>query len=476
MRRKDKPNKPAAQNRKAQKRAHRSALRREKEALKKEKATLKKEKASAREKEKEKIAQAKRESLELKNKRRAAARAERAKVYKQIRKKLRNSPYGFGHDNYGFYPRVELETSGDAASVVSAFAAASVDIRDLQKDGAILRFKIRKKDMSKGIAILNSMCYNFKVGKQFGFFRTLFFLGARCGLMLGAVAAVALLNISYSYVWRIEVSGNDKLSKAAVIAAMRDAGFVTGLKKTAVDCSEVSAAVNTLDGVSDAGAELIGTTLYVYVLEADDFSVRTGYKAYESAYDATVTRIVLRSGSAKVARGDVVKAGDILADGSAYSTTGELLYFGECDADIYGDISVTVTAEIGAQAVEYRRTGRSKVKTGISVFGHRFFDTASPYASYESVVTTANYDVLLPIYVTSYRYYETQPITVERDIDAVASEFAAAEAEARKFTGDFKSSYSVKPTVSGLYRVNIFLSGEALISRGTDNYSEQVPD
>ncbi len=422
--------------------------------------------------ERKEIKTARKESKnKLKEQKRARAEkrfAARQKVYRKIKSRLKNKASGFDYENYGVLPRKELIVRGDAASVCAKFSSVGIDVRDMKRDGAFLRFKIRRKDLPKAIAILNEMCYTFKIGGTYGVRRLCSFWAVRFGIALGAVAASVAMNISYSYIWRIRITGTDALPKAAVESALYDAGFRTGRKKSAFNASDVAAAVNAVDGVSDCGVEISGTTLYVYVLESKDFTVRGSYAAYEAAYDATVTRIVVRSGTARVERGDIVKRGDMLADGDVYSSTGELLYTADCDADIYGEVSLVFTAEIGRYGVEYRRTGRMTQKTVFTLFGHKISKARSPYKSYESVATTANYDVLIPLYATTYRFYETAPVEVERDIDAAVSEYAREKARELEFTGKFDSSYTLKELGDDRFRVNLFLSGEAIISRGTD--------
>ena len=405
----------------------------------------------------------------IEQKRKAEVRKKRRKArlafYAEVRKKISNDPRGFDYENVGFLPRVEVSATGDGAALARACAENGIKLTDFEADGSKLRFKIRKKDMRKAIALSDGMCYNYSVGKSYGIGAAAAFWLARIGLCIGAVAAVVGIVLSYSYVWRIDISGNDKLSKAAIESALVSAGYGRMPKKS-VDCGAVAAAVGRLEGVADASAELRGTTLCVYVLEAEDFVSAETYSAYESGYDAAVTRVVVRSGSAKVKSGDIVAKGELLCDGGIYSTTGELIGTGECDAEVYGTVSEVFTANVGSTAVEYRRTGNSCVRTGYTLFGHSFGKTSSPYASYESEVTTASYDVLVPLYVTSYRYYETEPVTFERDIDAAVQSFASQKIADMRFSGDFRSSYTVTPTAAGLYTVHVFLSGEVLISKG----------
>lgn len=442
---------------------------------------LKVERAARAEREKRKaVERMERERLRKENDERkreiSRARAEtRRRVYVKVRKALGNRSDGFDYANYGFLPRVELSVSGDTASVVSKFCAAGIDVREAVRKDGVTTLKIRKKDLRKAIAILNDLCYNFSVGKSFGAGRAAAFVIARAGLAVGAGLAVVLLALSYGYVWRVNISGNERLTTAAIASALTASGIKSGLKKSTVDCERVSAIVNGIDGVSDASCEIVGTTLRVYVLESKEFVERSSFGAYYSEYDATVTRIVARSGNPTVKRGDVVKAGDMLIDGQILSTTGEPLMVIECDADVYGQIALTFGAEFGSTAIEYRRTGNVVEKTGMRLFGHELFKTSAPFESYESESYTANYDVLLPLYVTHYKFYETAPVEVTVDPDDAAQAFAARKTEELGFIGQFESSYTVTQSVSGLYSVHLFLSGEALISRGGDRTVSDEP-
>lgn len=395
-------------------------------------------------------------------------RAKRRAFYAAVISKLRNRPSGFGYRNYGVLPRVALHVGGDCTSVISALAAAGVSAAEVVRADGITTFKIRKKDLRKAVAILDEMCYNYQIGESYGAGKTLAFCAARAGLFAGAALAVCLMNLVYGYVWRVEISGNEKLSDAAIESVLKSAGITSGRKKSVLDAASVSAAVGTMDGVVDAAAEVVGTTLYVYVLEAEDYTVHGKFGAYSSAYDATVTRIVLRSGTATVERGDVVKRGDTLASGEVYSTAGELLYVTECDAEIYGNVSLTFSADVGTAAIEYERTGNEKKTTVVELFGIKLGKSVSPFAEYECETTTSAYDALLPLYVTTTVYRETKAVEVERDINEAAEAYAAEKIDELGFIGDFTSEYTVKPLGAGLYRVNVFLSGEALISRGVE--------
>lgn len=430
-------------------------------------ARIKAEKSEAKRRKREERESARREKLKR-----------RSEVFSHFRKKLKNPYGGFGYRNVGFLPRVEITVKGDATEIASMLPKENISVSDLRKIDGETRFKIRKKDLRKAVAILSGMCYNFKVSGTYGAPRFLAFVIARAGLLAGAAAAILFTNIAYSYIWRVEVSGDEALIPVVESALLKN-DIHSGVKKRRLDTDGIAAAVGRIDGIADASAEIVGTTLKVYVLEAKDHVTTVKAEAYASDYDATVTRVVMRSGTSRVKRGDVVKRGDILADGRVYSTAGELLYTDECDAEVYGEVSVTFDANLSPVRIDRVRTGKSVKKTSLSVFGLTLFKPSSPYESFDTTSSAEKFNVLLPIGVTYTSYYETVPTETKVNAEEAAREFAEEKAREMCFTGDFKSSYTVKKSHSGLYRVHVFLSGEALISRATEfvpEPDEEEPD
>lgn len=400
-----------------------------------------------------------------------AKRKKRKAVYVKIRQKLNNRAEGFDHRNSGILPRVELSVRGDRTSVATGLAAAGVTLRDIKCASGETLFKIRKKDLPKAVAILNEMCYTYKINATFGIGKSLAFLAARCGLIIGVAASVAVLNIAYGYVWQVKIDGNIELSSAAIEAALKRANVAVGCKKSEPIAARVAGSLGDMDGIADASCEIVGTTLYVHVLESKEYKDRKTHGEYRAKYDARVTRVVMRSGSALVKRGDVVARGDTLANGDVYSTAGELLYTAECDAEIYGEVSLTFGAQLSTAAVEYKRTGKTAEKTVFTLFGKQLGKAKPPFRSCDMTSSTSSFDVLIPLYSTTYRYYETKAVEYERDINEAAELFARSKIEELGFVGDFDYSYNVTQSLGGLYSVHLFLTGETLISEGMDRQS-----
>ncbi|MCH5351578.1 MAG: sporulation protein YqfD [Clostridiales bacterium] len=463
--------------------AEKIKLRREKEKIKSEQAAKRKEEKARRaeeaakrkeEEKKRKAEEAKRREeeravIEEKNRIIAARRLERRKtVYAAVIKRLRHGDGAFCYRNYGVLPRVEIEVRGDVTSVLTRLGAAGVKAVDVKKSDGKFRFKVQKKDLSKAIAFLDEMCYNYILGETYGLPRVALYWLARAGLIVGAAASALAMYFSYSHIYAVHVSGNEKIREEAVLSALKAEGITVGTDKSEIDLDRVVAIVNGIDGIADCDCSLSGTALYVNVLESGDFTEIDSFGAYESVYDAVITRVVMRSGTSKVKRGDAVKKGDVLADGTVYSTAGEPLYTAECEGEIYGNVSIGYNVSVSPVKVVHKRTGKVYKKSAWTLFGKTFFKPRSPYDSYESFSYTASYDVLIPLYITTYEFYETERVETERTVEQAVAELAEEKREELGFfdRDKFEMTYTAAETDTGLINIHLFFSGEALISRG----------
>lgn len=403
-----------------------------------------------------------------KNERLQRRETKRNAIYRKIRNCLRNDNVGFSYTNYGVLPRVSLEVVGDCVGIIDMLERGGICVCDFCKNVGFCSFKILKKDLHKAIAILSKTCYNYSVREAYGVGRIVRFWRCRIGILLGAVCSIILLSFAYSRIWRISVIGNERVPTSQILSVLLDNGVTCGLSKKQVKLTDVAFIVSKLDGISDASVELNGTSLCVRVLEANGVEKKSTYGGYKSTYDATVTRVVVKSGRATVNVGQIVKCGDVLVDGNVYSTNGEFLYSEPCDAEIYGNVSLTTSCTISDTIVEYRQTGAERVCTSISLFDKELFKPTPPYENYQVTATVTQFDLLLPIATTRYVYKQTELVETTVDIKTAVEAFAVSEIERLKFIGDFDYSYTLKSGVAGLTVVHVFISGEALISQGVE--------
>lgn len=390
----------------------------------------------------------------------------RSAAFSAFTKKLGNSKNGFDYKSGGILPSVEIEFSGDFTSLACALISNGVKILGSKKAGAKTIICVSKKESKKAIAILNEMCYNYTISANYGLWRVPLYLLARIGIPIAIALSVIALYISYGYIWKVEITGNGNLSKAAIGAVLSDSGIARGVKKYDGLCTAAERALMNSEGISDASCFISGTTMHVNILETFDTAQKKDCTKCVSDYDAIVTKIVANSGTPTVKRGDPVKKGDLLASGDVFGTGGQLLYTDRCDVTVYGKVSLSYAVNLPQTTVSYQPTGRSKVKTVFTLFGKNLGKAVSPFSAYEMSAHTSGLDLLIPLYVTSYTFLETAPVETPTDIEAAVNEFAAQKKSELCLSEDAKFSYTVTGAVAGMKSVHVFITGEMPISHG----------
>lgn len=134
------------------------------------------------------------------------------------------------------------------------------------------------------------------------------------------ITALALVFLS-DLVWDVRVSGNENVSAAEIVCALREQGLFVGKMWTKVDRSQVE--TDTLLSMSTLGWINInrrGAVAYVEVIEKEgqesiDEIQSIKYSNIVAEVDCVIEEITVERGVAVVKPGDVVKKGDLLISG-----------------------------------------------------------------------------------------------------------------------------------------------------------------
>ncbi|MTI81476.1 MAG: sporulation protein YqfD [Firmicutes bacterium] len=138
-------------------------------------------------------------------------------------------------------------------------------------------------------------------------------------LVIGAVSFLIVLYMLSSFVWFIDIIGNNKIADDEVLKAARQAGLTRGVLKWNIDTAAVEQAIkDKLPTVSWAGVYVKGTRAKVEIVEkkliengaAEDQPVHIVAKK-----TGLVKDILVLSGEAVVKEGDTVSAGQVLISG-----------------------------------------------------------------------------------------------------------------------------------------------------------------
>lgn len=224
-----------------------------------------------------------------------------------------------------------------------------------------------------------------------------FFLGryrARKVFVLVVVFAVFSMVWLSSRIWRIEVVGNSSIGEDTMLKYLSGQNISYGAAKAGIDNDALELSLRQdFDEVIWASVYTKGTKLVVCVQEkiATDRPEEASSLCTDlvASRDAKIVSIVTRSGSAKVAAGDQVKAGDILVSGrqEILDDSGEVkeYYYQSADADVMGQVVYDYEDWIPEVMSEVRATGE--------VHSQYYF-------------TFGTYQLMLPVLYADFDQYE----------------------------------------------------------------------
>ncbi|MDR2202239.1 MAG: sporulation protein YqfD [Clostridiales bacterium] len=365
-------------------------------------------------------------------------------------------------------------TGFNQARLFSELAAAGVRLsRVCKKSPSKAEFTIRKKDGAKAFAILEKMCYNYSVTAIRGFCALPRFCALRSGLIAGLALFSCLFALSRGLIWRVSVGGNEKVDSLVIQRVLAEHGAVRGKSAKNVDADGLRNALNSIDGIIESSVRLSGPAVKIEVVEAADYvpPAKPETRGVVSLYDATVTRVAARSGTAAVKRGGRVKRGDVLIGAYRFDQSGNKLPSAAA-GEVYGRTVFQKTVTFGAVEYQSVRTGRTLTATAFKFWGTGAGVSAEHgFLRYETE-TTESYafdGLFVPLKVVRTVYYETELRGVEVDPDEKAERLAAefaAELAVLAGAAQTETTKLLKQAGDNLYSLTVFVEAEILISGG----------
>lgn len=270
------------------------------------------------------------------------------------------------------------------------------------------------------------------INNIYGFSRLRSKYGKRYGLFLGAIVFTALLWVSTLFVWRVDVSGTELLSKAEVRAELSEMGVKVGAKISDVDRSAV---LNTFlrehPELSWAALNFKGTTAILILKETEEKP--SGDEITESrimvaAESGVIRSITVSEGRATVKVGTVVNKGDVLISGlisgsGAQITDNPQLRVTNASGSVKAEVIRHVEVNVPFYEELSRTEGGGKKFKVISVFGHDFFFGSTQEAVLVDERNITFFGAIeIPVTVKTFSEKITVTDTVSRDVDTARLE------------------------------------------------------
>ena len=299
-------------------------------------------------------------------------------------------------------------------------------------DGQTLELKVARRDARRVRTLAEKVgCEASAKGRK----GVPFFLAdfrRRYALVIGLVLSLAAAGFLSRFILTVEVSGNETVPSAVILAELSRQGVRPGAYGPGLDLRRISQeALRRIDGLSWMSVNLHGTRAEVLVRErspAPELRDETTPAHIVAAADGILEDMEVLEGQALFREGQAVLAGEVVISGVVdlkepqYATVdaGQRLVHarGNVWASTYRTLSACIPLEADAKAY----TGEEETVWGLTVLGHtfNFFGKGSiSTAGYDKMTTThiltlpGGREMPLALTETEYRAYETQSAAIE---------------------------------------------------------------
>ena len=267
----------------------------------------------------------------------------------------------------------------------------NIVLQDLRRENnTYIKVKILKSDFKEIRHIAKTTKCKVKIEKKSGI---PFFVNKYRKRKIFAVAVLVIaifIFILTKFIWNIEVYGNENISTEEITNLVKDYGIEIGKLKFNINTDKISNSIRlNREDLSWIGIKIQGTNVIITVeeaIKAPEIIDKNEMCNIVAKKDAIISKIVVQSGTARVAVGDEVKKGDLLVEGIM---EGELLGPREvhAEANIYGkNIFEKEKKEEFIQNMKVE-TGKKEEKNEICInkFKINFNKGVSKFKNYDTI-------------------------------------------------------------------------------------------
>ncbi len=246
---------------------------------------------------------------------------------------------------------------------------------------------------------------------------------------------VALYTLS-SFVWKIEINGNDRLSKDEILSAAKKFGLDNGRIKYLIDTKKIKTKLrNEFSEISWVDIHIKGTRATINmteIIEKIEVMDKSEPCNVVAAKDGVITNMVTISGTPVKKQKDIVRKGDVLVKSEVLvkeDENGKLNDYVHAEAEVrakvYNELSFKIPYNYSVKVY----TGEVKKLFSLKIFNHRFsipfvknkFDNFEKITSREQLKLTEDYP--LPVFIFTEYIKEFEEKKMTRNIEQ-AKEYA----------------------------------------------------
>jgi len=216
---------------------------------------------------------------------------------------------------------ISLRLRGNAQEkIINMALARGIYIWDIKRRDDCIYLKVRTSGYEAFKTIADENDFQLEILKRDGlpFYKKI--MKRRMGLLGGAVIFILALYLMSSFVWFVQVSGNDKVDRNKILMTAARYGIYAGAGKWNFSRIEVEEAMlRDLSEIAYIQCDVRGVKVNIKVVEKirPDLNI-TGPCHIVAARDGVIEEVLVLDGQANVKAGDVVAKGDILISGIVF--------------------------------------------------------------------------------------------------------------------------------------------------------------
>lgn len=264
----------------------------------------------------------------------------------------------------------------------------------------------------------------------------------RIGVFAGFVTFFLILNFLSGFIWKIEISGNDKISDDVILSACEEFEIFEGVRRNKIDTATVKEQLLIkLKGLAWASFNIEGCRLTINVSEIKNSAVETETPSNLLAkFDGVIKHIDVKTGNSLVKVGDAVVKDDVLVSGVHEFEESGVTKKVRSNAEIVAQTQRTFTVKINKRQSKNVVNGKGIKKRVLSFFGIKIplflGKTKTPFSEKITESRLKLFDENLPVTMTEKTFYPLKEIEITLSASE-AKELAEKTIENTIKNGDF---------------------------------------
>ncbi len=248
-------------------------------------------------------------------------------------------------------------------------------------------------------------------------------------LAIGAVISIIFVIFLTSFIWNIDIVGNERVNDNEIINFLSSINIKEGIRKSTARKIDISnALLLNIQDLAYASVEIRGTKMIVEVRERDllQLEIKDDIPCnIIASKKAVIEKLIVKSGRALVSKGDIVEEGQILITGVIEDESLELPFLVHSEGNVFANVWYNEIIEEPIEKFIDEETGRTFTAREIKIGNKRLqlMNGEIPFKYYieeSKVKEVGDLGVIkLPLVIIQHIYKEVERIKIKQDVDSL---------------------------------------------------------